>query len=339
MPPLHSPMPNRLPAACLLALCTALGACSPASFNVSVGPGSRTLRESSVLRDKNAGGNKVAMIDLRGLISDDSEPGLFGSAPNPVDEILSRLKLAEDDSSVKAVIIRINSPGGTVTASDIIYREIRRFSDATHKPVIASMGEITASGGYYISLAADEIVAEPTSLTGSVGVIIPTLNFSEGLGKIGIVSRSVKSGPNKDLGNPLEPMRDSQYAVLQGIVDEFYAKFKGLVIERRPRLAPDHIAEATDGRIVTGKTAVAWGLADREGGVREAFEIAKERAGIKGADLVKYSVGSGKSRTAYGETPVEPARAAAGPEINLLQVKIPGLETAGNAYYLWGMVP
>jgi protease-4 len=199
------------------------------------------------------------------------------------------------------------------------------------------MGEITASGGYYIALAADEIVAEPTTLTGSVGVIIPTLNFSEGLGKIGIVSRSVKSGPNKDLGNPLEPMRESQYAVLQGIVDEFYAKFKGLVHERRPHLAPDHESEATDGRIVTGKTAVAWGLADREGGVREAFDLAKEKAGVPGATLVKYNIGVSKSRTPFGETPVEPAQADAGPEINLLQVKIPGLESGGNAYYLWGV--
>lgn len=330
-------MPNRRSAASLLALCIALGACSPASFNVTVGPGSRTLKESTALRDKNPGGNKVAMIDLRGLISDDSEPGIFGSAPNPVDEILSRLKLAEDDPSVKAVIIRINSPGGTVTASDIIYREIRRFSDTTRKPVIASMGEITASGGYYVSLAADEIVTEPTSLTGSVGVIIPTLNFSEGLGKIGIVSRSVKSGPNKDLANPLEPMRDSQYAVLQGIVDEFYAKFKGLVLERRPHLAPEHVAEATDGRIVTGKTAVAWGLADHEGGVREAFDLAKQKAGIGGATLIKYNVGGGKSRTAYGETPVEPVKAGGDSEINLLQIKIPGLEAGGNAYYLWGI--
>jgi protease IV len=325
-------MTTRFLAVCLFSACAVLVGCTPTSFNVAIGPGSRTLRESAVLSDKNAAGNKVAMIDLRGVFADMSEPGLFGAAPNPVDEFLARLRIAEGDASVKAVIIRVNSPGGTVTASDIVYREVRRFRETTGKPVIASVGEIAASGGYYISLAADEIVAEPTSLTGSVGVIIPTVNFSEGLGKIGIVSRAVKSGENKDLGNPLEPMQESQYAVLQTVVDELYVRFLELVRERRPGLAQEHAAEAVDGRIVTGRTALAWGMVDREGGVREAFELAKEKAGLKGAVLVKYSASAGKSRTAYGETAVEPART----EINLLQVRLPGMEAGGNAYYVWG---
>jgi protease-4 len=316
--------------------CLTLAGCSPASFNVSVGPGSRTLRESMVLSDKGAGSNKVAMIDLRGVIADQSEPGFFGAAPNPVDEFLARLRMAENDASVKALIIRVNSPGGSVTASDILYREVRRFRETTGKPVIASMGEIAASGGYYISLAADEILAEPTSLTGSIGVIIPTINFSDGLSRIGIVSRSVMSGPNKDLGNPLEPMRDAQYAVLQDVVDEFYAKFTGLVRERRPGLDAAHFDEATDGRIVTGATAVAWGMIDREGGVREAFDLAKERAGVAGASLVKYSVSTGKNRTAYSESAVETSRAE-GTDINLVQLRLSGLQAGGNAYYLWGL--
>jgi protease IV len=222
--------PRRLFFGLCLASALTGGACAPLSVTIGVGPGDRKLHETTVLTDTGGDGDKVAMIDVRGLIADVREPALFGEGHNPVDEFLSRLERAGKDGSVKAVILRINSPGGTVTASDILYREVLRFRETTKKPVVASLGEVAASGGYYLALSADRIIAQPTSITGSIGVIIPTVNFSEGLSRIGIQSRSIKSGPNKDIANPLEPIREGQYAVLQGIVDEFYASFKGLVI-------------------------------------------------------------------------------------------------------------
>jgi protease IV len=273
------------PAAIMLA---GLSACTP-TINVNLGGGvGGPLQEVVVLADDDATGDEVAMIDVTGLIADARRPGLLSSGPNPVDQFHARLAIAEKDDAVRAVIIRINSPGGTVTGSDILHTELRRFAEKTKKPVIASMGEIAASGGYYLALASDHIIAEPTTITGSIGVIIPTMNFADGMARIGIRGRSVTSGPNKDLANPFEPMREPQYAVLQGMVDEFHARFKGLVVERRTRLPADRLADATDGRVVSGATAMEWGLVDSLGGIRHAFDTAKRLAGVSNARLVKY---------------------------------------------------
>ncbi|MCC6676896.1 MAG: signal peptide peptidase SppA [Phycisphaerales bacterium] len=324
-----------------------LGGCLPTSVTVSLRGGREKLEQVVVLADPGAPTAKVAMIDVRGLIADVSTPTLLGEGPNPVDEVVTRLIAAEQDSAVKAVVLRISSPGGTVTASDILYREVEGFRSRTKKPVVVSMGEIAASGGYYLSLAGDRILAEPTTLTGSIGVIIPSINFSEGLNRIGIKSRSIKSGANKDLANPLEPIRESQYAVLQNVVDEFYAKFRGLVVARRPGLKAENLADATDGRIITGARAAELGLVDGLGGVRDAFAAAKELAGVKSGTLVKFTYGGaeGMTRSPYagagpGNRPVLVGPGSGETEVNLMQVKVEGpggaaMEGAG-VYYLWG---
>jgi len=325
----------------LLACAAAMAGCSPVTMTVTLFADSSRLVESQVKRDKNARDAKVVLIDIRGVIAEKAEGGLFGGSGVSVDDLAARLRKAEDDSSVKAIILRINSPGGTVTGSDMMYREVRRFAAETKKPVVASLGEVAASGGYYLALAADRIVAEPTSVTGSIGVIMPTLNVSEGLNRIGIHSRSIKSGRNKDLANPLEPMRDEHYAVLQATVDEFYERFKGLVVDRRTRpavvgvrsLEMSRVDELTDGRVVTGERAAEFGLVDQTGGVSDAFAIAKALAGIEGATLVKYySEGSTRPRTAYAG-----GVDSAGMEINLVQIRAGMLSGAGygGVYYIW----
>lgn len=311
--------------------CVLLAGCQP-KVAVNVGFGGGKIKEVAVLDSGES--SKVAVIEVRGLIADFNRPTLLGPGVNVVDRFVAELEMARKDTSVKAVVLRLNSPGGTVTASDTMYRELRRFRDETGKPVVASMSEVAASGAYYLALGADTIYAQPTTITGSIGVIFPTLNFSEGLAKIGVHSRSVTSGPNKDIANPLEPMREGQYAVLQGMVDEYYAAFKGLVVERR-KLSPEVVAQATDGRIVTGRQAKAWGLVDENGGLREAFDEAKRRAGLDGARLVKY-VEEGRA--------VQSPYASAGDampkmETNIVQINMPELSALGvgaaGAYYLW----
>ena len=307
--------------------------CSPkVMIDVGAAGSERNLVATAVLKDTNPGKDKVAIIDVRGMLADAHKPTLLGQGVNPVDSFVTRLELAERDPDVKAVILRITSPGGTVTASDIMYREVRRFEEVTHKPVIASLGEIAASGGYYLALSSDEIIAEPTSITGSIGVIMPTINVSEGLERIGIRSRSVKSGANKDIGNPLEPMREPQYAILQGMIDEYFARFKGLVIERRPGIKLEDIPMCTDGRVFSGANAKALGLVDDTGGVREAFAAAKQRAGIAGATLVKYADEDYPARTVYTSTD------AAAPSSGVtLRLDTGFAETAetGGFFYLW----
>ncbi len=328
----------------LTATLVLLSACTP-KVTVNLGAGSDgSLTQRVVLRDQSPGDAKVAMIDVRGLIMDARSPGLLGSGANPVDDLVARLDLAAKDPSIKAVILRVNSPGGTVTGSDTMYHEVRHFAESTHKPVVACMGEVAASGGYYLSLAADHIVAQPTSVTASIGVIVPTMNFSEGLAKIGIIARNVVSGKNKDMAWPYSPMKDEQYQVLQAMVNDYYARFRGLVIERRPHLAADHLDEATDGRVVTGARAKELGLVDELGGIREAFAAAKSRAGVTSATLVKYAVGDYEPRTAYAASePVAPAWPGNSKgDTNFFKVDLSGglgalsasAETSGF-YFLW----
>lgn len=322
------------------ALAMVLSACAPTSVTFNFGADDGKLKATRVIEEPGAGDASIALIDVRGLIVDAPERGLWASYSSPVDDLVARLNHAEHDPSVKAVILRINSPGGTVSASDTMYREVRRFAETSKKPVVASLGEVAASGGYYLALSADTIIAQPTCITGSIGVIMPTMNFSEGLGKLGITARSIKSGANKDLANPFEPMRESQYVVLQGMVDEFYTRFRGLVVSRRPNLRGS-IDDLTDGRVVTGARAVEAGLADSEGNMTEAFDAAKRLAGITAANLIKLHARNAPApRSAYSVADIEPPSAsgaeAGGAQFNLLNVDMHGIgPLRGGAYYLW----
>lgn len=327
-----------------------LAGCSPVSVTFTFGENGASLSESVVAQDDGAGDAKVALIDIRGLIADARRPGLTGPGPSPTDELAARLDRASKDDAVRAVVLRINSPGGTVTGSDVMYGEIRRFRETSGKPVVASLGEVAASGGYYVALAADRIVAHPTTITGSIGVIIPTVNVSDGLRRLGVVSRAITSGPNKDLGNPLEPARESHYVLLQSLVDDFYARFRGLVVERRGSgssgegqraLAMDRIDELTDGRVLSGAAAERSGLVDATGDVRAAFAMAKRLCGQPAASLVKYHSGGAAARSPYAAAPGEPLASGddgrgSGATLHLdLAALVSGPVPAGNAYYLW----
>lgn len=343
---MHSPRAPRISTRLLIGATVFLAGCTPLTVSFTLFSKDKKLVESVVDAEPGAAW-KVCVIDVQGLIVDAALPGLLGPGPNPVDEAVARLELARADESIKAVVLRINSPGGSVTGSDVLYREIRRFRELSGKPVVVSMAEVAASGGYYIALAADRIYANPTTITGSIGVIVPTINFSDGLARIGIVARSVKSGPNKDIANSLEPMKESHYKVLQGLVDEYYAAFRQHVKDRRPNLDLARFDESTDGRIVSGREALSRGLVDELGGIREAFAGAKELAGLKTAKMVKYRLeGSAVPRTAYAESGTEPAMEApttpsrGGSEVNLVRIDAGGLfphagPSPSAIYYLW----
>lgn len=353
--PARAPRPLAL--AALLALLPLAGGCLPTSVTFNFGDDSG-IKSAVVGGDST--GPSVALIDVRGVLLDGPAPGLGGllsSGRSPVAELAAKLRLAERDADVRAVIVRINSPGGGVAASETMYNEVRRFRQRSGKPVVACMTDVAASGGYYLALAADRIVAQPSGITGSIGVIVPTVNFSEGMRKVGIVARSIKSGGNKDLANPLEPVREGQYAVLQGIVDEFYARFRALVVERR-RLdgtgrGEMSVDELTDGRVFTGSHAVRLGLADSPGDVLDALEEAKRLAGVPSARLLKYYRGREAPTTplVMGDLdpigPGQPRPTAAGDgtaSFNLLQVNLDGLGGLGapggvaghgGFFYLW----
>lgn len=320
-----------------------LAGCSPLGLTVRLGPANDQVVASKVLEvgeGPGAASDRVAMIVVRGLITDTPTPGLLGASTAPIDDMVAQLKMAADDPAVKAVILRIDSPGGTVAGSETAYREVRAFAEATGKPVIVSLGEVATSGGYYLALAGDHVMAEPATLTGSIGVLIPSFNASEGLDKLGIRTLFVTSGPNKDLANPLAPVQEGHYDILRGIVGEYYASFLSLVLRRRPGLLPDEVSAATDGRVMTGDTAAAIGLVDSLGGVRDAMDTAMESAGLERAILIRYGPRGNAPRTAYasGQTPTP---LMADNSVSLLRFDGGGLSAGtlglrpGVGYYVW----
>lgn len=315
----------------LVAVVTACAGCTRMRFVVDAVPAEDELVETEVMADAGAGRKaaKLVMIDVTGLIIDARRYGVLVRGENPVARFTESLRKAADDPRVKAVIVRINSPGGAVTASDIMYREILDFKKTTGKPVVVLMSDVAASGGYYMACAADEIIAHPTTVTGSIGVIIQTFNFSEGMMKIGIRADAITSGPNKAVGSPFEPMPPEHRALLQGIVDEFYDEFLEVVVTNR-RLDNESVGWITDGRVVTGRRAAQVGLVDRLGDLRVAFDSAKRRAGVTEARLVKYHRPLEHVGSPYAQAP-----ALSGTQLNLLQLNIGADAEQPGFYYLW----
>ncbi len=320
----------------LLALFALLSGCTRLRFVIDTVPAEDGLVETVVLEDGLGrplfdAPSKIALIDVTGLIADAQRRGVISRGENPVARFAEALRRAERDSEVKAIIVRINSAGGTVTASDVVYRELKHFKEKSAKPAVVLMADVAASGGYYLACAGDEIIAHPTTVTGSIGVIMQTFNFSDGMRRIGIKADAITSGPNKAVGSPFEPMPAEHRELLQGIVNEFYAGFLAIVKDSRPDLADEDIEWITDGRVVTGARAAEVGLVDSLGDLRDAFDAAKRRANLLRAQLVKYHRPIEHIGSAYSQAPVNSAQA------NLLQLNIaapPQSEQAGF-YYLW----
>jgi protease IV len=314
------------------------GGCGPVHFAVGVSPGDQKLTSSVVSRDGHWFSDQVAVIDVSGLIVNAQKPGLIQRGENPVSELHEKLQEAAKDRRVKAVILRLNTPGGGVTASDAMYRDVLRFRRESGKPVVALMMDVTASGGYYVACAADRIVTYPTSVVGSIGVIVQTISVKPALSKIGIQAEALTSGKNKDAGSPLSTLTDDHRRVLQGLVDDFYARFVKLVREARPGIPEARFAEVTDGRVMSGEQAVALGLADQAGDIFDAAQVAQQLAGIDRADLVIYHRQLEYAGSPYALAHRGPA-ANGGTQVNLMQLNLagslPGFNVPVGVYYLW----
>ncbi len=219
--------------------------------------------------------NTVAVIKVEGTIQSGSG-GLLSGAYS--DDIVKLLERARKDSSVKAVVLRVNSPGGEVTACDEIYNEVVKVRESGKK-VVSSMGSMAASGGYYISCACDKIVAEETTLTGSIGVIATFPNIEGLLDKIGVKVYVFKSGPHKDASAGLREPTEEEKQVWQSIVDESFNRFVGIVAEGR-NMDEEKVRELADGRIYTATQAKENGLIDKFGDLDEATNLAASLAGI-----------------------------------------------------------
>lgn len=239
------------------------------------------------LKGKRSGGerSKVAIIYVDGVIvGGRGQAGLLGETGG-TDAIIKQLHQARDDAAVKAVVLRINSPGGSAPASQEVGTEIKKLR-ATGKPVVASMGDVAASGGYWLAAVTDRIYANPATLTGSIGVYIPYANWQELYKKIGIQSEKIKSGPHKDILSPDRPMTAEERAIIQVMVDDLYGQFVAVVAEGR-KMDPARVRQLADGRIYTGSQAKELGLVDELGTMYDAIDGAAAMAGIKGKPALK----------------------------------------------------
>ncbi len=217
------------------------------------------------------GKDKVAVVTVKGIITDSKS-------------VIEQLHNAEENSDVKAIVVRINSPGGGVGASQEIYREVSKIKN---KKVVVSMGSVAASGGYYIACGAEKIYANPGTLTGSIGVLMEFADIEELLGKIGLKGYVIKSGEYKDIGSPIRPMTDGEKELLQGVIDNVYKQFVGVVSKGR-KLPDAYVKGLADGRIFTGEQAKDLKLVDELGNLEDAVDGVAKMAGIKGKPYVKY---------------------------------------------------
>ncbi|NPA41247.1 MAG: signal peptide peptidase SppA [Aquificae bacterium] len=211
-------------------------------------------------------GERVAIIKIKGVIVN----------PLPTVRKIERLR---KDKSVRALVIRVDSPGGSVGASQEIYRAIERFK-AEGKPVVISMGNVAASGGYYVSAPADYIFANPGTITGSIGVIIQHVAYRELMEKIGIKATAIKTGKFKDTLNPFRELTEEEKKYLQETIEEAYEQFLEAILKYRgKKISEEKLREVADGRVLTGERAKELGLVDELGGLEDAVEKAKELAG------------------------------------------------------------
>ncbi len=231
-------------------------------------------------------GPAVAVVRVEGVILSGSPEVSPFTTPSEAYSgvIVDYLKRAEADADVKAVVLRVDSPGGSVVASHEIHQQVLAMT----KPVVVSMGDLAASGGYYVSAPADEIFANPDTLTGSIGVISQFIHVDELLKEYGVEVTTIKSGKFKDEGSPFRSMTDEEIATWQAIIDEAYEGFVQVVAEGRG-LPVDQVKALADGRVYTGRQALGLGLVDRLGNLPDAIQRAAELGGIEGEPrIVEY---------------------------------------------------
>jgi protease-4 len=220
------------------------------------------------LAREGSGGGRIGLIRIEGVIADSREA-------------LDQLEKFQRSQTIRAVVLRINSPGGGVAPAQEIYEELNKTRSQHRKPIVASMGSLAASGGYYIACASDRIFANPGSITGSIGVIMQLANISRLLEKVGVKATVIKSGEHKDMGSMTKDISPGDQKIFQEVLDDVHDQFVEAVVKGR-KLDKGKVAEIADGRIFTGRQAVGLGLVDELGDLSDAINCAAQLAGIKG---------------------------------------------------------
>lgn len=236
------------------------------------------------------GEDKILLIDINGPINNTPilVPNL-GVIPGMTARVRQELELAFDDPAIRAVLLRINSPGGSLTDSDIIYHSLLEFKRSKKVKILASLGEIAASGALYIAMAADEIHAHPTTITGSIGVILPHMDYSGIMEKLGIRNEPIISGKFKDIDSPYRPRTEEETKMLQELIDHQHEKFVKVIREGRVKMTKAQVEAIADGRLLSAESALEKGLIDDIGYLDDSYKRLETLSGFPTTRLVRYA--------------------------------------------------
>ncbi|QPJ63250.1 MAG: signal peptide peptidase SppA [Candidatus Nitronauta litoralis] len=308
-------------------LCAFLAGCSlvKLNFGSSISP----LEEKVISGEGDA---KVLILNIEGFISNQKKRTLMGSQSDVgmVERVRETLQKATEEEDIQALVLKINTPGGTVTSSDIIYHELKRFKEDRKIPVYAWVVDLAASGGYYIAQAADKILAHPTSITGSIGVITVKVNLQGLMDKVGVDWEVIKSGEKKDFLSPFRAITAEERKLFQETIDHFYKRFVKIIAENRKNLTEDQVKSLADGQVFSSEKALNNNLIDQIAYRDEAIELIKKDLGVDKIKLVTYRRSGEYKSNLYSSISGQPV-------INLVNLNLNFLpENPGpHFFYLW----
>jgi len=290
------------------------------TVKVNLLPEAQPLQEQLI---SGAGRDKIVVVDISGIISSADDGTLLGGAKSPglLSRVREELDRARSDKDVKAVVFRINSPGGGVTASDTLYHEIRKYKQETGVKIVSHILDLGASGAYYAALASDHITAQPTSIVGSIGVTMMRIDATGLMQKVGVQAHQISSGEWKSMGSPFRPLSTEEKAFFQSMIDSLFRQFARVVADER-RLPPERVRQLGDGRIFSSAEAKDNGLIDGIGYLEDTIGKAKNLAGISEARVVTYTRPGEYKPNIYSMSLIN---------INLGELARPGVSFA----YLW----
>jgi protease-4 len=274
---------------------------------------------------------RVAVIDVDGLIVNQNQTGLYSAGENPVSVFREKLEAAACDPQVRAVVLRVNSPGGGVAATDLMAEELRRFRVATGKPAVACLLDVAAGGAYYLAVGCDRVIALPTTVTGAVGALVNHANLQDAMAQLNVRVEAIKAGDLVDMGSVTAPLPDDARKLFQEMADGFRDRFAARVARLRPSMTPDDHRRIADGRIVAATQALDLHMVDALGYPDDAVTEAERLAGITGAEVVLFQRRGSPTRSIYASAPNVPLQS------ELIPFSYPGLERSKlpTFLYLW----
>jgi protease-4 len=322
-------MPRKLlPAFALVAV--ALGGC----IQIDLFGGGRGGLVESVVRGHR--GPKILMLEIDGVIQQEEQSGPLGPArESTVARIREQLDRARQDRQIRALLLRINTPGGGATASDLIHAELMRFKRQRDVPVVAHLLGMATSGGYYVAMAADRVVAEPTTVTGSIGVIFVGVNFAGLMERWGIEDQTVAAGAHKDAGSPLRRMTRDERRIFEGVVGDLHDRFQQVVTEGRPKLDRLRVEALADGRIYSARQALENGLVDQIGSLEDSIGHLEKQLGVSESVVVSYHRRHEWRQNLYTRAPVPSPAAHPAAHGALDPALVLGAMTPGFHYLWW----